>query len=307
MRITLVKNNEKKAIRLGQDFVALFFGFISPLLKKDIIWAIVFFLIQILTIRISYVANLQLPYVYIFAQVFMGSMYNSIYVKSLLKKGWIPETEEDQNKLLQKGFISSRDSLQEDDFSLKNEIATSSKEPIEYRIPIEAKIKKIAFSFVFLAVGTFLFWIFLTEPMTEIEKFVVIFTLMGCIFLFLTFVHIAIKDFQNKFPTLVIKLDGVVIETNRYHLGYIPWSEIEAIKVMSTGNNVFMCFELVHKEVFIEKYKADKKQYKLLKDELINKERDSINLSSLLFPVTIDTVYEETQTFFIPYLEKNRL
>ncbi|TFJ75625.1 STM3941 family protein [Carnobacterium maltaromaticum] len=309
MRIILVNNTEKKSVKQGQDFMALFFGFISPLFKKDIKWASIFLLIQIVTSIISYRTNFQLSYLGIFAQVFMGSSYNSIYTKELLKKGWVPETPEDRNKLLRKGFMSDLE-IPVDKEIIKNEgtntINLSQNEPIEYRISSQAKIKKFLFSFVFLMGAAFLFWIFLTKDITELELLAVLIGFSFCMILFFIFVSTSIKTIQHTLPTLVINEEGIEIETLGYQLGFISWSEIEAIKVISSGNSIFISFELVYKEVFVEKYRGHSRIYNLLTDELIGKKNDSINLSSQLFPVTIDLVYESSQKFFIPYLEKNR-
>ena len=80
-----------KEAPIGFSWTTLFFGFIIALVRGDIKWAIIQFLLSCVTLGI---ANLVMPFI-----------YNKIYVKELLEKGYIPADEGVKNLLSSKGII----------------------------------------------------------------------------------------------------------------------------------------------------------------------------------------------------------
>jgi hypothetical protein len=74
-----------KQVKLGFSWTMLFFGFLVPLIRGDFKWAIISFIIAFITCGISW---LVLPF-----------LYNKIYIKDMLVKGWMPADEAAANAL----------------------------------------------------------------------------------------------------------------------------------------------------------------------------------------------------------------
>lgn len=85
------KNGVLTECKVGFSWTNLFFGFLTPLFRADIKWAIIQFIAAIISYSIS---------LWIFP-----FFYNKVYIKSLLKKGYYPATEIDEEILINKGFI----------------------------------------------------------------------------------------------------------------------------------------------------------------------------------------------------------
>lgn len=66
--------DKKKTAPVGFSWTTFFFGFFVPLLRKDIKWAIIMLILQIITLGIAY---------FIFPFI-----YNKIYIKSLISDGY---------------------------------------------------------------------------------------------------------------------------------------------------------------------------------------------------------------------------
>lgn len=77
----IVSNGVKiKTAPIGFSWTVLFFGFFPPLFRGDWLWAIVIFLLNIVTYGIG--------------GVVMAFLYNKIYLKNLLSNGyWIRQVE----------------------------------------------------------------------------------------------------------------------------------------------------------------------------------------------------------------------
>ena len=85
------KNGVLTECKVGFSWTNLFFGFLTPLFRADIKWAIIQFVLAI----VSYSVSL---WVFPF-------FYNKIYIKNLLNKGYYPATDIDEEILINKGFI----------------------------------------------------------------------------------------------------------------------------------------------------------------------------------------------------------
>ena len=84
-----------KEAPIGFSWTTLFFGFIVALIRGDIKWTIIQIILSIISLGI---ANLVMPFI-----------YNKIYVKELLEKGYAPADEGIKNLLSSKGIMFASD------------------------------------------------------------------------------------------------------------------------------------------------------------------------------------------------------
>jgi len=80
-----------KQVPVGFSWTTLLFGAFVPLLRGDIKWFIIFMVVSILTVGLAWFV---IPFV-----------YNKIYIKELLQRGFVPADEFSKNYLVQKGLI----------------------------------------------------------------------------------------------------------------------------------------------------------------------------------------------------------
>lgn len=78
-----------KEVKIGFSWTTLFFGLFVPLIRGDLKWALIMFGIALLagipTYGIgSFISNLVFAFI-----------YNKLYVRDLLEKGYRPQNEED--------------------------------------------------------------------------------------------------------------------------------------------------------------------------------------------------------------------
>lgn len=78
-----------KEVKIGFSWTTLFFGLFVPLVRGDIKWALIMFGIALLagvpTYGIgSFISNLVFAFI-----------YNKLYVRDLLEKGYRPQSQED--------------------------------------------------------------------------------------------------------------------------------------------------------------------------------------------------------------------
>lgn len=89
--ITLKKGNIIQKSYVGFSWTTFFFGFFVPLFRGDIMWFIVFLILNILTAFI--------------AQLILCFLYNGIYTKNKLKEGFVPADSYSEGILRTKGYI----------------------------------------------------------------------------------------------------------------------------------------------------------------------------------------------------------
>lgn len=81
-----------KTPKIGFSWTVLFFGFFVPLFRGDAKWAIFMMIADVLTF---WLANFLLCF-----------LYNGIYVKDLLEKGYYPSDDYSLGVLRQKGWVA---------------------------------------------------------------------------------------------------------------------------------------------------------------------------------------------------------
>lgn len=92
MKIRLEKNGVMKEVKAGFSWTTLFFGFLTPLIRGDIKWALIMFVLAPLTFGISHVV--------------FSFKYNKIYIKDLISDGYTPASETDKILLVSKQIIN---------------------------------------------------------------------------------------------------------------------------------------------------------------------------------------------------------
>ncbi|SDZ07722.1 hypothetical protein [Tindallia californiensis] len=102
MKITLEhESGVKKEVKKGFSWTTFFFGFLVPLIRGDIKWAAIMFIVA---------AVIALPTfglgVFLVDLVF-AFIYNKTYAKELLEKGYRPSTERDEELLKEYGVFAA--------------------------------------------------------------------------------------------------------------------------------------------------------------------------------------------------------
>lgn len=80
-----------KQAKLGFSWTTLFFGIFPALFRGDWKWGLIMFVVAMCTFGFSW---LIFPFV-----------YNKIYIKELLEKGYIPSSEDSKKFLIQKNIL----------------------------------------------------------------------------------------------------------------------------------------------------------------------------------------------------------
>lgn len=102
MKITLEhESGVQKQVKKGFSWTTFFFGFLVPLIRGDLKWAAIMFIVA---------AVIALPTfglgVFVVDLVF-AFIYNKTYAKELLEKGYKPATDSDREMLVEYGVFSS--------------------------------------------------------------------------------------------------------------------------------------------------------------------------------------------------------
>lgn len=82
-----------KEAKIGFSWTSLFFGCLVPLFRGDFVWAILYAIITPITFFVFW---LIFPFI-----------YNRIYIKGLLEKGYFPSNELSKNALVAKGWVAA--------------------------------------------------------------------------------------------------------------------------------------------------------------------------------------------------------
>jgi hypothetical protein len=82
-----------KEAKMGFSWTSLFFGCLVPLFRGDFVWAILHVIITPITFLVFW---LVFPFI-----------YNRLYIKSLLEKGYFPSNDLSKNALVAKGWVAA--------------------------------------------------------------------------------------------------------------------------------------------------------------------------------------------------------
>ena len=80
-----------KQVKLGFSWTMLFFGIFVPLFRGDIKWFLITLLVACVTAGFSWFV---FPFI-----------YNKIYIKEMIEKGWLPADDFAANALKSKGIF----------------------------------------------------------------------------------------------------------------------------------------------------------------------------------------------------------
>ncbi len=81
-----------KEAKIGFSWTNFFFGAFVPAIRGDWKYAVIMVLCSMITCGLS---TLVFPFI-----------YNKLYIKELLMKGFLPASDSDRSLLIQKGFIA---------------------------------------------------------------------------------------------------------------------------------------------------------------------------------------------------------
>ncbi len=82
---------EVRSATIGISWTSLFFGFFVPLFRGDYKWALIFFFADLITFGI--------------ANIVFCFIYNGMYIRELLQKGFRPMDDFSHSTLISKGFM----------------------------------------------------------------------------------------------------------------------------------------------------------------------------------------------------------
>lgn len=103
MKIALKKDNSGliKEVKVGFSWTTFFFGFFPALFRGDLKWAAIMFITAALAGVATFGTATWVPY------VVFSFIYNKIYIKELLEKGYTPANQTAQDLLEQKQILSA--------------------------------------------------------------------------------------------------------------------------------------------------------------------------------------------------------
>ncbi len=90
-----------KEVKLGFSWTTFFFGFFPALIRGDLKWAAIMFIIAAVVGVFTFGFGAGIP------GIIFSFVYNKIYIKELLEKGYRPADEQTQNELQVRGIISN--------------------------------------------------------------------------------------------------------------------------------------------------------------------------------------------------------
>ena len=80
-----------KTVKVGFSWTTFFFGFIVPLVRGDIKWAAIMFIVEVL------IGSFTLGIGAWVAEIIFSFIYNKLYIKELLEKGYTTQNQSDDN------------------------------------------------------------------------------------------------------------------------------------------------------------------------------------------------------------------
>lgn len=94
MHVALVNQaGVAKHVKVGFSWTTFFFGFIPALIRGDLKWAIIMLLLQIVAGSLTFGAGA------IVVGIIFAFVYNNIYIKEMLEKGYMAASPQDRMTL----------------------------------------------------------------------------------------------------------------------------------------------------------------------------------------------------------------
>ena len=91
IRMENIHTKEIKEAVIGFSWTSLLFGAFVPLLRGDLLWFVIFMILAIMTMGLAWLA---VPFI-----------YNKMYIKKLIEKGYIPADDVTKNELKLRGIF----------------------------------------------------------------------------------------------------------------------------------------------------------------------------------------------------------
>jgi hypothetical protein len=90
----------RKEVKLGFSWTTFFFGLFVPLIRGDLKWAAIMFVLSLMVgVPTAGIGSLIVGIVF-------SAIYNKLYIKELLTKGYEPADEAGREALMGAGIIS---------------------------------------------------------------------------------------------------------------------------------------------------------------------------------------------------------
>ncbi|MGM0842241.1 MAG: DUF2628 domain-containing protein [Bacillota bacterium] len=89
-----------KEVKVGFSWTTFFFGFFPALFRGDLKWAAIMFIMAAVVGVFTLGFGAWIP------GIIFSFVYNKIYIKDLLEKGYRPADEATQNELQSRGIVS---------------------------------------------------------------------------------------------------------------------------------------------------------------------------------------------------------
>lgn len=100
MFVTLINAaGVSKRVKVGFSWTTFFFGFIPALIRGDLKWAIIMFVLTIIIGTLTIGFGAWIP------GIIFCFIYNKIYIKELLEKGYGPADEQSKSVLIEQQVI----------------------------------------------------------------------------------------------------------------------------------------------------------------------------------------------------------
>ncbi|HZG15340.1 MAG TPA: DUF2628 domain-containing protein [Candidatus Bathyarchaeia archaeon] len=101
MKVTLKNEGGiTKVVKVGFSWTTFFFGFFPALFRGDLKWAIIMFIIAAVLGSFTFGIGAWV------SGIVFSFIYNKIYIKELIEKGYRPATEESRTLLIQRQIVS---------------------------------------------------------------------------------------------------------------------------------------------------------------------------------------------------------
>lgn len=102
MKVSL-KNSAgvSKNVKVGFSWTTFFFGFFPALIRGDLKWAIIMLILSVTVGIFTIGFGAWIP------GIIFSFVYNKIYIKELLEKGYAPENESVESILQSRGIIAA--------------------------------------------------------------------------------------------------------------------------------------------------------------------------------------------------------